>query len=539
MIMGVRTGTPPGKTRRETRKGYPGISLTRNFGYYLLIFFAALIFTQALRAKASNIFFGFIFFLPWVMFFYALSARATIRVGMLSESATIKKLDLYTYSIRVINESIIPYPFIDAEISLPQSDSVRCGERSVRFAMSPMAVYDIKNSVRFRFRGTYRIGVNCIYVYDFFRMIRVRVDIGAHSDVAVLPRRLNLKTDEVGAVSDSARESKKDPNSYEKIEISDIRDYRTGDPLKSIHWKLSSKAEDFMVRDYDTGSSKKTIVFCDMSARFPASPPERGLPPASAAGGRKRPGKRRGNTAPAPPPADPGGGGAEGGVSGAAADERVREAFGNELADRGVSRAAAREGRGKRRAARAGKEKRPLSEDAAPLPEAAVDVHALAEDRFYDDMNEYCADGVVELSVATVLRELREGNECTLLWFDRRSEAGFYLITLRSIEDFNAVYRLFATAPLCPADDGITRLSPLVGDTQDVKQFYVTSAIDPESLRHLCSLPGSGGGTGADEVVLYNPEERFAHPTERRLYIDGCRSQLASRGLRLAEGRID
>ena len=93
--------------------------------------------------------------------------------------------------------------------------------------------------------------------------------------VSVLPRRLVMGEGEESAVSDSARESKKDPKSYEKIEISDIREYVTGDPLKSIHWKLSSKAEDFLVRDYDTGSSKKTLIFCDLSARFPTEPPER------------------------------------------------------------------------------------------------------------------------------------------------------------------------------------------------------------------------------------------------------------------------
>jgi hypothetical protein len=170
-----------------------------------------------------------------------------------------------------------------------------------------------------------------------------------------------------------------------------------------------------------------------------------------------------------------------------------------------------------------------------------VDINELADDAYYDDMNEYCADGVVELTVAVVLRELRDNNVCTLFWFDRRSETGVYSFTLRGIEDFNAIYRLFATAPLCSAEETVARLSRMVKDTQDTKQLFITAAIDPDSVRELCSLPNisDGAAWGASAVILYNPEERFAHISERKLYIESCRSQLMSRGLRLVEGRLD
>ena len=170
-----------------------------------------------------------------------------------------------------------------------------------------------------------------------------------------------------------------------------------------------------------------------------------------------------------------------------------------------------------------------------------VDINELASDVYYDDMNEYCADGVVELTVAAVLRELRDNNECTLFWFDRRSESGAYSFTLRGIEDFNAIYKLFATAPLCSAEETVARLSKMVGDTQDTKQLYITAAIDPDSVRDLCSLPNvsDGAAFGSSGVILYNPEERFAHISERKLYIESCRSQLMSTGLKLAESRLD
>ncbi len=532
---------------------YPKVSLTGNFIIYVMIFIAALIFTQALRSSSSNIFFGFIFFLPWVMLIYALTAKATLKIYLLSDSATILKKEPYSYQLRVINESILPYPFVDAIMWLPQANSVRCIGRSVRLSMSPRASYTVKNTVRFRFRGTYDIGVDCIYVYDFFRMIRVRVDVGMYDTVSVLPRQLYLRSGEASAISDSSKETKKDPSSYEKVEISDIREYHSGDPLKSIHWKLSSKSEDFLVRDYDTGSSKKTYIFSDLSARFPTEPPAR----ESEINEKKKDKKdkksvsKKGGRATRPDSpqkvdqekADARVG-ADGVTTYATEAENIREVADADIAARAKAHAAAEDRRKKRKkAGKASREKKlelDIAEKASEAP-VAVDVHELADDRYYDDMNEYCADGVVELTVAAVLRELRDNNECTLMWFDRRSASGVYSFVLRGIEDFNAIYRLYATSPLSPAEDNVARLSETVGDTQDIKQIYVTSAIDPDAVRIFSSMPISNGSAsfGASGIILYNPEERFAHIRERKLYIEGCRAQLATNGLALAEGRID
>lgn len=525
------------------KKRYPRLSFTGNYALYWIIFIAALVFTQALRSKASNLLFGFVFFLPWVMALYLLTSRSAVRVVMLTGGGTISKLEPYEYAFRVINESFVPYPFIDAIMTLPQHNSVRCTERVVRLAMSPFSSYEIKNRVRFRFRGTYEIGVNCIYVYDFFRMMRLRIDIDVTNEVAVLPRRLVMREGDVNAVADSARETRKDPHSYEKIEISDIRDYRTGDPLKSIHWKLSSKAEDFMVRDYDTGSSKKTYVFCDLSAHYPAVPPEREI-----ADGKKDNKKNNEKTkSKVNGVADAAG--RQAGIAradGGGTDNAEKTgASGIDAADvekKTVAPTAALERGEKNRGRARSKKKNALEIDRTPEISGAVsvDVDELAEDMFYDDMNEFCADGIVELGVAVVLRELRDGNECMLFWFDRRSDTGFFCVALRGLEDFNTVYRLFATAPLCAVHQSVEKLAHMVSDIQDVKQLYITSAIDPDSVRRFGELPGvADGGSGAAEIILYNPEERFAHRSERRLYIEGCRAQLHSRGMKLSESKIN
>jgi hypothetical protein len=45
-----------------------------------------------------------------------------------------------------------------------------------------------------------------------------------------------------------------------------------------------------------------------------------------------------------------------------------------------------------------------------------------------------------------------------------------------------------------------------------------------------------GGEFGSAELVYYNPEQRFAHPEARRVYLEGCRHMLAESGIDAIDG---
>ena len=165
-----------------------------------------------------------------------------------------------------------------------------------------------------------------------------------------------------------------------------------GDSLKSIHWKLSSKSEEFIVNDYNTGSADISYIFCDMSAHFPDEPP-------------------------AKPFINP----FEKPETEVVEEEKPEE---EESPDEEEP------------------EKKEKKKKKAAEPEKP-NIHALINDDVYEDMNEYCADGAVELTIAVILRELRSGRDVCLMWYDDRSEIGAFCYDMHSIEDFDVVFKLF------------------------------------------------------------------------------------------------
>ena len=507
---------------------------TRRFTWYLVLLGASLIFTQALLSKVSNIFFWFLLLLPVLLLLYILIAKHTVTAVMRSASVTTEKNTPYTYELCIQNRSPLVFPFVEAHVSLPQPNAVRCAEQTLRFPLTPISDRCLRDTVRFRFRGTYEIGADELYVYDFFRLFRLRIQTDAMATVYVLPRRTAIEETLALSVSDSAARTVHSLSAVDRLEVSDIRDYRAGDPLKSIHWKLSSKSENFVVKDYNTGTSDQTVVFCDLAPHFPDREPAADSSNTDTerkkAEKSKKPDRSRARQ-----------------DASARYRRRTRNAqtedthaiSDEELARRLSERAAAADFLSERETVAAEQAKNAPTDtgnsEGISDPSIEHDIQALSSPEFYEDMNEFLADGTVELSIAAVLSELNRGHEVQLVWFDRRSESGLYAFRLRGPDEFENIYHLFGTAPLCRADQSVSLLASMIAETGSMRQLFVLPAMDEETLTSLSCLScvADAGNEGEAEALLYEPAGRFRYPEERARFLENCSQQLGGCGVSL------
>ncbi len=259
---------------RSVKRRERGFALCRGLPVWLILSAAALVFTQLLRSPASALLFVFLLLIPPAMLIYLLLARAALGVYRISDDGTVEKNQPFGYLFRLVNASPLSYPFVDARLSLPTDDRLTCGRDTVAAGVHAFGAAEFSGEAAFPYRGTYEIGVESIRVCDLFRLFSIRIPIGLYVSVHVTPRVRTLQGQGEDASAQAAEAERKQRRDEERHEQSGVREYRTGDAQKSIHWKLSAHSDELIVREYQAGRTLDVTVLCDLTAHFPDPPPE-------------------------------------------------------------------------------------------------------------------------------------------------------------------------------------------------------------------------------------------------------------------------
>lgn len=544
-------------------KKRPLVKFNKSAIAYAVLLIFGLIFTQALRAMASALLFWFLVLVPIVSVIYVLIGKALIRIYVGSDISKVEKMQPIDYELRIINASPFAYPFIEAIISVPEEDGVRCTEQSMTLSLAPMGSYIVNHTTSFKYRGTYEIGVRCLYISDFLGLFSIRLDVDIYNNVLVFPRKLDMNMKLATSATDIPNDSPTLVFSTEKAEISNIREYVPGDSLKSIHWKLSSKGWDggLMVKDFNTNTSQSVYMLCDFSRSIPPEVFEdeeiqAQREKAEKEASRKAKDKRVKLKATKPDKAvikaekaakkaakrAKAGMGAAGVGDAAVIDDMIEYAAGAKAPKKEKIERKKLFGRKNLENSEIEnvavdtleEERRKLEADT----KAALAIGGVIKPEYAPDMDEFCADGVVELAIGAVLNELRNGHNVTLIWTDRRQDGGVAAVELTCPEDFDAIFPVFATTPPCSDKENVTTLLPLISESLNVTIRICTSNLDPLSVNKYSAIPGLFGGAGTGcvaEVLLFNPEERYEDVSIRREYVEMCRIRLAQDGVDLTE----
>ncbi|MBR6676676.1 MAG: hypothetical protein IKL24_05025, partial [Clostridia bacterium] len=178
--------------------------------------------------------------------------------------------------------------------------------------------------------------------------------------------------------------------------------------------------------------------------------------------------------------------------------------------------------------------------------DATEDDHILAKkawggivrDEFEDEIPDFCADGVIEIAVAEMSRELKRANRCTVVWYDKRSDSGYYAVDMRDFGTFDDTYLKFSSAAVVSEENQICDLCGIISESVNVTIKIVTPNVDPASVARYCAVPTVFGGAGTGchtEVLFFNPTDKYVSPAERIDYCEGVRLELRRNGIALSE----
>lgn len=128
---------------------------------------------------------------------------------------------------------------------------------------------EFEYSVQVPYAGNYEFVLRSIRIYDLTGLFYITKRIGRSAQIQVLPHITNVGI----RISERTRNFFGDADVYDdfhpgddRSEIFDIREFQAGDRIQSIHWKLSAKSDELLVRQDSQALACPVILLLDQYA---------------------------------------------------------------------------------------------------------------------------------------------------------------------------------------------------------------------------------------------------------------------------------
>lgn len=204
--------------------------------------------------------------LPAVMFVTTLIAKYMIKADFAVQNKTTPKNSSFPVQLCVSNKSIFPIGKAEAHIEYYNIFNNQINEFELLFPVQARNTQRITFQLSSKYCGILKIRSAYIDIYDPLRIFRFRTGKNIQTEIAVMPEIHDVN----GAISYTDRESEESSVFSENTagddpsEIFDLRDYIIGDKLNRIHWKLSSKKDELIVKEYSMPVDVPCMLFLNL-----------------------------------------------------------------------------------------------------------------------------------------------------------------------------------------------------------------------------------------------------------------------------------
>ncbi len=169
--------------------------------------------------------------------------------------------------LEIHNELFFPFAHLILHYTTPES-SFTAVENHIAVSILPRSKEVVETPVLCPYRGEYQLGFSRIEATDLIGLLRVKIPFSVFT--SYVPERLIVYPiiRELIPASPVNRELEgKIDSAHARAEelssIADIRGYRSGDPLKRIHWKLSARNRKLLVKEFEGSLSADSLILLD------------------------------------------------------------------------------------------------------------------------------------------------------------------------------------------------------------------------------------------------------------------------------------
>ena len=186
-----------------------------------------------------------------------------LNVGARVGTAAAVRNEKCSVCVNIKNNSLLPISVAEVICRVPdEKDGRGASYLKQKITLAPLSLVTVTAEPIARRRGRFEVGVKDIWLCDLLHLIKIRKRLNGAYTLAVMPILSNGQTSlyDDGITEDDSAVTVDVFSSYD---YSDVREYRAGDSMKRIHWKLSAKSDGLQVRKSVEQNQSYTCIVCD------------------------------------------------------------------------------------------------------------------------------------------------------------------------------------------------------------------------------------------------------------------------------------
>lgn len=203
---------------------------------------------------------------PVVQIFILMRIASNITASLSTENLSVAKNTESRIIVKLKNHSLLP---VSCAVASMQITNTLTGESQTLTTMLPVSSdneQSIKFSVSYAHCGKVSVTLKSIKIYDYIRLFSRTINYNISQELTVVPSLVSISPDittTLNAITDNEEFSKIKPGD-DCSEIFNIREYASGDKLNRIHWNLSTKLDELMVKEYSLPVSTQIIIVFEL-----------------------------------------------------------------------------------------------------------------------------------------------------------------------------------------------------------------------------------------------------------------------------------
>lgn len=211
--------------------------------------------------------------IPHIMFYMVLGllAASFLWSGRINKKISVyqrtEQRDYYVDEVLEVssfidNDSFLPVPHIEIIDRTEEKLSGDAAKLTIT-SLLPMGREIVRREIPARYRGIYELGPIDIEIYDVLGVFKRKRRVLSDTRVKVYPRIHSIEKINLKSLQSYGTLTTKQKAFEDNTSISDIRKYYPGDSIKRIHWKVSAKKRNLLVKNYEMTGSAATYIFLD------------------------------------------------------------------------------------------------------------------------------------------------------------------------------------------------------------------------------------------------------------------------------------